>query len=69
MFLWILLTGLLVSLYLSIKYSHRWSYRNPFSRQCTRCGRSESMWEDGYGMRWEQDGFTPTHSTICGRKK
>lgn len=33
---------------------HRWRYRNPYSRTCGVCGRSEDLHSTAFGLRWEE---------------
>jgi hypothetical protein len=35
---------------------HKWRWRNPHSRQCTRCGFRQDIYADEYGEGYDADG-------------
>jgi len=52
--LMVLVLQLVVSFYDYISKNHDWSYRNPYSRRCLKCGHCEDLYGDALGPDvWE----------------
>jgi hypothetical protein len=40
----------------SFRPVHQWVKRNPYSRQCARCGFRQDIYADAYGLGYDSEG-------------